>query len=348
VLIVLGAVRPGICQSPERSAAARQAVSIVGRVVVEPGMNVPSAVGLRVNAQPLPELGSPTPTFAAVAYDWSFRMTAPAWLYQFSATADRPPFVIATRIIVDGVEMAATSAVTLADGTHDVVVFVAPREASKSTIDTTLSTGALVDQFRNETVFWRQFEFAKAIADRRDTSVLPTLVSWLDHDDRRLRGNAAFIFARLGDARGFEVITGILTDRSDRPLEEGARGKWTLREQIRSDRYYAAHLLGDLRDARAVPILIALLHGKDVNAIVPWSLAEIGDRRAIGPLIEILDDPDASMCVLAIYALETLNARETVPRLNALLNDPRKSNFGAQVSVGDAARAAMAQLLTRR
>jgi HEAT repeat protein len=50
------------------------------------------------------------------------------------------------------------------------------------------------------------------------------------------------------------------------------------------------------------------------------------------------------MRVLAIYALETLNAKEAVPRLISLLDDHRKSNFGATVSVAEAARAAIAKL----
>jgi hypothetical protein len=50
------------------------------------------------------------------------------------------------------------------------------------------------------------------------------------------------------------------------------------------------------------------------------------------------------MRVLSIYALETLNAREALPRLISLLDDHRTSNFGAQVSVADAAKAAIAKL----
>lgn len=66
-------------------------------------------------------------------------------------------------------------------------------------------------------------------------------------------------------------------------------GSSSARLQIRDDRYYAAHLFGDLRDARAVPILIPLLKDQDVNWIVPWSLGEIGDKSAIPPLIEARD-----------------------------------------------------------
>jgi HEAT repeat protein len=105
-----------------------------------------------------------------------------------------------------------------------------------------------------------------------------------------------------------------------------------------------AHLLGDLRDPRAVPVLVPLLTDTDTKSIVPWALAQIGDKRAIGPLLDLLDDNNPSTRVLAIYALETLNAREAVPRLIPPLDDHRKSNFGAQVSVADAAGTALAKL----
>jgi HEAT repeat protein len=72
--------------------------------------------------------------------------------------------------------------------------------------------------------------------------------------------------------------------------------------------------LGDLRNPRAVPILVPLLKDTEVNSIVPWALGQIADKSAVGPLIETLDDDNPSMRVLAIYALETLNAKEALPR----------------------------------
>jgi HEAT repeat protein len=75
---------------------------------------------------------------------------------------------------------------------------------------------------------------------------------------------------------------------------------------------------------------------------VPWALAEIGDRRAIEPLIERLDRDDPSARVLAIFALERLNAREALPVLRELLRDNRRSNFGDLITVGDAAKHAIA------
>src|SRR6266571_2075729 len=78
------------------------------------------------------------------------------------------------------------------------------------------SASQLLDQFQTSTVFWKQFEAAKAIVAAKDTSLLPQLESLLTHEDRHLRANAAFILAGLGDARGFDVIVAILGDRSEK------------------------------------------------------------------------------------------------------------------------------------
>src|SRR6266568_7817397 len=240
--------------------------------------------------------------------------------------------------MVDGVAAPASAGVELLDGGHELVIVIGLREAPKPIFDGAgLSSAALIEEFKNEKVFWRQFEIAKQIVERHNPSVLSSLVDWLSHEDRHIRANVAFIFGRLGDARGFRVITDILTDRSDRPHPGVGGGNRTLGGQIREDRYYAVHLLGELRDPRAIPILVPLLKDADINYKVPWALAQIGDKGSIAPLLDVLDDESPSMRVLAIYALETLNAREALPRLILLLDDHRTSNFGSQVSVAAAA-----------
>ena len=268
---------------------------------------------------------------------------------QFTVATDRPPFVAVARTRVDGVEAPAGAGVDLTVGAHEVVVFVTERQPPKPGVDARLPPAALVEQFKSEKVFWRQFEIAREIVNRHDPGVLPALAGWLSHEDRHVRGNAAFVVAGLGDARGFQVITDILNDRSDRPEGQGiarasSDGRYHVARQIAADRYYAAHLLGDLRDQRAVPILIALLKDSEVSSIVPWALGQIGDKGAVGPLLDALDEDSPTTRVLAIYALETLHAREALPRLAALLTDHRRATFGARVSVADAARAAIAKL----
>lgn len=83
--------------------------------------------------------------------------------------------------------------------------------------------------------------------------------------------------------------------------------------QIREDRYYAAHLFVDLKDVRAVPILVLLLRDEEVKEVVPWSLGQIGDKSAIPPLKEALGDNSLTMRASALRALEKLEAKENLP-----------------------------------
>lgn len=173
----------------------------------------------------------------------------------------------------------------------------------------------LLEQFKSTTVFWKQFEVAKQIVALHDKTVLQDLEPWLSNKDMRLRGNAAFIFASLGDDRGFQVLKNILEDRSaERSVcEHNSAGYPSLGQQIRVDRYYAVHLFGDLRDVRAVPVLVPLLKDEEVKLIVPWSLEEIGDKSAIPPLIDALGDNSLAMRAATMRSLEKLKAKEAIP-----------------------------------
>ena len=330
------------------SLTARPGASLTGRVVVEPPGAVTSPIGLQIKVSGPDPLSASSYIAAPVNGDWSFRMTGLSGPYEFVASSDRsPPFVAITRVVVDGIAQAANKDITLA-GEHEVVVFIAPREEPKPTVDPTQPSSALVEQFKNEKVDFRQFEIAKALVARQDASVLLPLADWLVHTDRRIRGNVAFVFAGLGDPRGLQTIAEILTDRSERPEGQGSRrsprAPYRFEQQVAADRYYAAHLLGNLRDPGGVDLLVPLFDDPETQDKVPWALGQIGDKRAIPPLIAALDKDDPTRRVMVIYALEALDAKEAVPRLLTLVNDDRQARFGAGVTVSAAAKAAIAKL----
>jgi HEAT repeat protein len=102
--------------------------------------------------------------------------------------------------------------------------------------------------------------------------------------------------------------------------------------------------LGQLRDPRAFEILVPLLDDAEINYEVAWALGEIGDRRAIRPLIAVLRDRHAVVRTLAIQSLERLRATEALPAIRALLTDRALPSAGDQVSVGETAKAVIAKL----
>src|SRR5258705_10729735 len=109
---------------------------------------------------------------------------------------------------------------------------------------------------------------------------------------------------------------------------------WT-RSRFGADRYYAVHLLGHLKGARTVEILLPLLEDKDINYHVAWALGEAGDVRAVGPLIAVLRDSDALVRISAIQSLEKLGATEALPAIRTLLTDHGLPRAGDQVPVAD-------------
>ena len=227
-----------------------------------------------------------------------------------------------------------------------------------------------VARFQAEDVFWRQADIAEEIAPLLTQSDLAPLVPWLNHDDRHVRGNTAYLFARLEDRRGLDTLFGILSDRSSQrtiqapPIETGLveevggaevdpltawrRNPAALAQQISTDRYYAVHLLGRLRSPRAVDVLVPLLADDDIDYNVAWALGEIGDARAIPALIEALSNRDAVARVAAIGALEKMHATQALPRLASLFDDAAIPQAGPQVSVGATARRAAASIQSSR
>ena len=111
---------------------------------------------------------------------------------------------------------------------------------------------------------------------------------------------------RDGDARaGAEV------DTLARDLED--------RDPAVRDR--AARALGDLRDAGAIPALVAALADGRVGRGAVWALTQFTDRRLVAPLVGALSLPDATARALAAGKLAELGDRAAVPALVATLAD---------------------------
>ena len=241
------------------------------------------------------------------------------------------------------------SCATQQTGTLQYPAPAAPADTSRDCL------GIFIKQFKADNSFAKQFEVAKRLAALGETCVLSDLEPYLKDADRHVRGNAAFVFAKLGDDRGFEVIKAIVNDRSPRPPGQGVgfisgspdairAALADPQKQIAADRGYAVFLFGNLKDRRAVPLLVPLLTDEDVHYNVPWALAQTGDESAIPPLIRTLTDKNPDIRFLAIQALVTLRARQSLPQLRLLLDDSNEIRISPGGPVSEHARVAIDKL----
>jgi HEAT repeat protein len=96
-------------------------------------------------------------------------------------------------------------------------------------------------------------------------------------------------------------------------------------------------LIRILRDAKERPV---------VRARAGESLEMIGDRRAVQPLIDVLDDPDVELRWSAIGSLGRLRAAEAVPALRRLAAADA-GGFSITTSLHVTVRQAAAEALAR-
>lgn len=116
---------------------------------------------------------------------------------------------------------------------------------------------------------------------------------------------AVLCFASTGDSRAFPILSNLLLNGT---FIEDINSYSTYRFKEEHDiRRYAAIGLGILADSNAVDLLISILEEKNYYLKIAsmFSLARIGDNRAIKPMIESADDEKFS------YALDSCMSKMT-------------------------------------
>jgi len=125
---------------------------------------------------------------------------------------------------------------------------------------------------------------------------VPALVAALKDND--IQCDAIEILGRIGDRRAVVPITNLLNGRPTQFWAAEALGKLRdpraidpLLKQLvatttASDRWCLAEALGDLKARAAVPALISLLPDPDCGWNAALALGEIGDRRALEPMLK--------------------------------------------------------------
>ena len=213
----------------------------------------------------------------------------------------------------------------------------APQNRSKvdlsspeATVIASAEAATLLQEFKEAEYFWQQGAVGRQLVALEDSSVVPAMLEMLKSEDRKTRCNAGRVLAGLGDDRGLFAVISELNDIGYRPInKDEARGnesklllfkhKPAYAHQVRSDRYYAAHMLREIGDQRAVPALIETLGDDSINYQAAIVLGHLGDKRAIPHLREMGNDVPWQR-LWAGYGLAGLGEPEGFDMLEEVVN----------------------------
>jgi len=172
-----------------------------------------------------------------------------------------------------------------------------------------------------------RFKYIDALGQLGDTRAVEPLIAFLDdydYDTRDSRSHSMLALGEIGDARAVEPLLASLNTIFDDDYKTACDALRLLNptievflaalEDFESEnswkvRSFAAEMLGEIGDTRAVEVLIASLENENedspvVRATAANALGEIGDSSAVKPLIAALKDEDGSVRHQAAVSLE--------------------------------------------
>ncbi len=157
----------------------------------------------------------------------------------------------------------------------------------------------------------------------------PNTPSRTSRSPRRLSLASALLCAVLGLAVATPARVALADDHADKMLnllKKRPRNKTA--EAWLEERREAARELGRLKDKRAVPILLQIITKERFDVILEIAidaLGEIGDKRAVGPLKKLLNDPslDAYVKDAVAGALKKLGEEGPKPPVEPPTKGPK-------------------------
>lgn len=189
---------------------------------------------------------------------------------------------------------------------------------------------------------WRRAEAAALLGRIRPSGVVPALVGLMADGSADVRMAAARSLAAIGDPAAVDALTTALADPSRWTattvahdlVEMGPAAVPTLveiaaaadsgRHGAHAAAVTAVRVLGEIRDARAEPVLIALLEGAtdfNVRTRAAAALGAIGGPLAPPALRRALREPAWQVRAQAATSLAALGDRSSVPALERSVRD---------------------------
>ena len=200
---------------------------------------------------------------------------------------------------------------------------------------------AMVDLLR-ENSFYLSKEVISALGDAHAKEALPSLANLLKDPDRGIRADAIRAILEIRSAEGIPLLAALLKDRDPHVRSlvlnalNGLRASDAIGdiEALFDDDYphlgwSAIQIAGNAGLRQFIPRLIAGLRDRSSRGMAAGALGSLKAREAIPQLIELLDDPEEGVRLAVLGALEWLEAREAHAAVVRLLDEETSTRIAA-------------------
>ena len=192
---------------------------------------------------------------------------------------------------------------------------------------------------------WVRGKTAVALGKIKDVRAVEPLITMLNNDagpDSDFIGGVTWALGQIGDVRAIEPLIaymgrGSFLGCAPALMQIGKPAVEPLIAALKDEPYRAAWALGEIGDVRAIEPLIATLNGK-YEKPVGVALVKFG-KPAVEPLIVALKDKNTTVRLVAAWALGEIKDGRAVEPLIAKLKDKdidvRATAAGALGQIGD-------------
>ncbi len=210
---------------------------------------------------------------------------------------------------------------------------------------------------------WNRAHALRILGELKVPSSVPTLLKSLEDKDPDVRNVGARSLGRMKLQAAEEALVELLGKHDQAVsariaaicIEMGPRTAplliRSLREGTPKARFWAARILGEIRDARAARSLGDALTDTedDVRSASVWALGMVADRASAGMVEPLLRDPVWYVRAHAAEALGRIGDPNAIPAIAEALRDRswwvRKNALDALVRIGEPAKPALLSTL---
>jgi HEAT repeat protein len=203
---------------------------------------------------------------------------------------------------------------------------------------------------------WSRAHALRLLGELKIPASVPALLAALEDKDPDVRNVAARALGKMKLQAAEEALVGLLGKHEQSVsariaaicIEMGTRTAplliRTLRDGTPKARFWAARILGEIKDNRAARSLgDALLDPEpDVRSAAAWALGAVAERSTVGMVETALRDPVWFVRAHAAEALGKIGDSSIAPALGHMLEDRswwvRKNALDALVRLGEAAK----------